>query len=320
MAVKTIEYRGNMAANTFRGRSPVIWADCPWDQIKNGELQGEAFDDDFVMAGNADMTSAYKNSIGQWTAYGSAGATITDSAIEGGGIGLQSDGDNEGVTLQSSSSAFRFITTSTLALNQKMWFECRINRSIVTTGNGEFFVGLMQPLLASGLPSANSPFHATSDNVLLTSLDFFGFHSDSSTGTRGGPTEVALAFELTSGTINYPTNLTTLLATSGAGVFTGSNYVKLGWIFDPQSSPNLQVSSATARQTAGQVRRPLIRFFVNGLELPTFLDADDVQNATATQAFPTAFMCPVIAQMNRASSGNQVTNIDWIRIAQLANS
>lgn len=323
MAVMTAGYAGSTGtADTDRGPSRQIWADCPWTLLREGEMEGKGgmtFYDDFTMIGNADMTSAYKNSIGQWTAYGYAGAQLNDAQLEGGVVKLSSDGDNEGLALLGSAGSFRFLTTSTLALNRKMWFECRVARSSIVTAHMEFFVGLMKPTLSSGLPAAAQPI-TTTDDTLMTAGDLFGFHSVGATATRGGPTEVGVAFELTSGTINYPTNLTTLMASTGQTVLAADTYVKLGWIFDPDALTSLVSNKPTARQTQGNLRKKLIRFFVNGVEPPAFLSSDDVANATATQAFPTAFMVPVIAMMNQASFSSDYLACDWIRVAQMPNS
>lgn len=317
MAVKSDQY-GGLAIDTSRGPSGAIWKDCPIAAIQEDPSLGMHFFDDFLVCGNADMSSAYKNSIGPWTAYGYAGAQLNDGLLEGGVARLSCDGDNEGMALLGSTGSFRFLTTSTLALNRKMWFEARIARSSITTAHMEFFVGLMKPTLSSGLPAAAQPI-TTTDDTLMTAGDLFGFHGNGATGTRGGPTEVAVAFELASGTINYPTNLTTLMASTGNTVLAATTFVKLGWVFDPDA-PSVLVGTATARQTAGTLRKKLIRFYVNGVEAPTFLSSDDVANATATQAFPTAFMTPVIAMMNQASFSSDYLAVDWLRIAQLANS
>lgn len=318
MTVKSANYAANLAADTDRGPSNPIWYDCPIPDFNEDPSKGMHFFDDFLMLGNANMSSAYANSIGQWSAYGYAGAQVNDGLLEGGVARLSSDGDNEGLALLGSAGAFRFITTSTLALNQKMWFECRVAKSSIATAHLEFFVGLMKPTLASGIPATAQPI-TTTDDTLMTAGDLFGFHSVGATATRGGPTEVGVAFELASGTINYPTNLTTLMASTGQTVLAANAFVKLGWVFDP-AALTAQVSSATARQTAGTLRRKLIRFFVNGVEAPAFLAPEDVQNATATQAFPTAFMTPVIAMMNQASFSSDYLAVDWIRIAQMANT
>lgn len=320
MANTKTTYLGNGAASTVRGPSPVIWGDCPWDAMDEDPSIGMRFFDDFTVIGNANMSSAVAGQIGQWSSYGYAGAQLNDAQKEGGVIKLSSDGDNEGLTLLSSTGSFRFIgpTAISTSLNQKMWFECRIAKSSIATAHLSAFVGLMAPTLASGLPAAAQPW-TTTDDTLMTAGDTFGFNLSGTTSTRGGPTEVGTSFCLTSGTINYPTNLTALMAATGQTVLAADAYVKLGWIYDP-SALSQAITSATARQTVGNYRKKLIRFFVNGLEAPAFLSSDDVVNAVATQAFPTSFMCPVISIMNMASQSSDYLAADWIRIAQLANS
>lgn len=318
MGVNKVDYEANLVASTKRGPSSVIWGDCPVLDLVEDPGLGMYFFDDFLMTGSANMSSAYANSIGQWASYGYAGAQTNDGQKEGGVLKMSSDGDNEGLTLLSTTGAFRFLTTSTLALNQKMWFECRIAKSSIATAHLSVFVGLMAPTLASGLPAAAQPW-TTTDDTLMTAGDTFGFNLAGTTSTRGGPTEVGVSFELASGTINYPTNLTALMAATGQTVLAADAYVKLGWIFDPNAYPAI-ISSATARQTAGQTAKKLIRFFVNGVEAPAFLSSADVANATAAQAFPTAFMCPCISVMNMASQSSDYLAVDWIRVAQLANS
>jgi hypothetical protein len=317
MVVETIKYAQTLSADTARGPSNSVWRDCPWDELGGGRL-GMRFWDDFIMAGNVDMTSAVAGQLGQWSLYGYAGGQVNDAQKEGGVIKISSNGDNEGLTLLSSAGSFRMVTTSTLALNGKLWFEARIAKSSVATAHISAFVGLMAPTLASGLPAAAQPL-TTTDDTVMTAGDTFGFNLAGTTSTRGGPTEVGTSFALTSGTINYPTNTTALMAATGQTVLAADTYVKLGFIFDPFAYSK-QVSSATARQTAGTIRKPIIRFFINGLEAPAFLSSEDVQNATAAQAFPTAFMCPCISVMNMASQSSDYLAVDWIKVAQIGNS
>lgn len=306
--------RSTTTADTTRGFSTAIWGSCPFEQLRASNERGHTFYDDFDMIGNANMSSAYANSIGQWSAYGYAGAQINDAQLEGGIIKMSSDGDNEGLAILGSAGSFRMVTTSTLALNSKLWFEARVARHSIATAHMEFFVGLMAPTLSSGIPATAQPI-TTTDDTLMTAGDLFGFHCVGATATRGGPTEVGVAFELASGTINYPTNMTTLMASSGNTVLAADTFVKLGFIFD-RNGPFKRISSATARQTAGQVKRAIVQFYINNIPLPAFLTTDDVANATATQAFPTAFMTPVIAMMNQASQSSDYLAADWIRVAQ----
>jgi hypothetical protein len=320
MAVKEIIYKKNLVANTERGPSEVIWADCPWEQINANPVYGYTFFDDFTVLGNAVMSSAYQGSIGQWSVYAGAGATLGDAQLEGGVVELIPGASGKQIALQGPAGALRMLTTSTLALNQKLWFEARVARSTITSAHMEFFVGLMKPTLSSGLPAVNQPIQTT--DTLMTAGDLFGFHSDgtSTTTPHFGPTDISVAFELASGTVNYPTNLNSLATTALGAALTAAQYVKIGFIFDPLAQ-YASVVTASARQTAGNLRRKLIRVFINGVELAGFLSSDDVVNATATQAFPTAFMCPVIAVWGQGSVGaSDYLAADWIRVAQLANS
>lgn len=322
MAVNSFNFALNTAANTSRGPSDVIWSKFPSTTAGSQPGQVMHFFDDFLMTGNNLMSSASQLSIGQWSAYGYAGAQVNDGQLEGGVAILSADGDQEGLAMLSSTGAFQFCTansTTAPGYKRKMFFEARVARSSVATAKSEFFVGLMAPTLSSGLPAAAQPI-TTTDDTLMTAGDLFGFHCCSSTGVRGGMTEVALAFVKASGTVNYPTNMTTLLASSGNAVLTAGTFVKLGFIFDPDALVGIVPSSCTARQTAGTYRKKLLRVFVNGLEVPTFLSSDDIANATSGQLFPIAQLAPVIAHMDTTGSTPGTTSIDWIRVAQLGTA
>lgn len=317
--MNTVKYKGNLAASTRRGPSPAIWGDCPVADLMEDHGLGMFFRDDFTVAGNAAMSSAFTGSIGQWQAYGAAGAVLADGAAEGGILTMGSNDDQEGVTLWSSTGSFRLVTTSTLALNGKLWFEARVARSTIADDKGDFFVGLCTPSLSSGLPAAAIPI-STTDATMSTTPSFLGFHSvDKASVTYGSPDDWSLVFNLASGTVNAVTGLTTVVNTARSSAIAAAEFVKLGFIFDPFAYPKA-ISSATARQTAGQVVKPLLRVFVNGIELATFLSSADIQNATAGQAFPTSFMAPCLAVMNTTGSSPPTMSTDWIQVAQLANS
>lgn len=317
------------SAETSRTMSQAIWKDCPWTDIESGVVPGMKFFDDFLVAGNANMTSAYANSLGGWSSYGSAGATINDHAIEGGAIRMASDGDNEGLAMLGSAGGFQFMeanSTTAPVYHKRMWFEARVAKSTITTAKIEAFVGLMDPTLASGLPAVAQPI-TTTDDTLMTAGSFFGFHLKGTTGTASatvsaGPTEVSVAFVKASDTVNYPSGsgatstLINLMASTGNTVLAAGTFVKLGWVFDAYTPYSSAVSSPTARQTSGNVRRKMIRFFVNGLECATFLGSDDLANATTGQLFPIVPMAPVLAVSNQAGSSPGYLACDWIRICQ----
>lgn len=311
MAVATIDVEQNLAANTNRGPSDVIWGDCPWFSLLENPENGMTFWDDFIGAGN--FPSAAGGAIAQgisdkWSVYAYTGATQVDAQIEGGGITFGADGDNEGVAYGPSAGAFRLVTTSTLALNKKLWYETRISMSSVTATKTEAFFGLFSGFLTSGVPTAAVPITVTDDT--LADKNLIGFHIKGAS-----PTEVCFVYKLAGQTVQYPTNLQTLMASSGNSVLTAGAYVKLGFLFDPNARPK-RISSASTGQTAGDVRAPLIRIFVNGLEVPAFLTSTNLQATT----FPTAFMGPGFANMNQTGSSPGTTTVDWVRVAQLANS
>lgn len=317
--MKVVNYLNNLAQSTQRGPSSVIWGDCDPNGIMSQQMEfagGQYVWDDFNLVGNTGTTaSAVAASTGRWSSYAYAGATITDAQLEGGVISMQSDGDNEGYMLQSSAGSFRLVTTSTLALNQKLWFECRVATSTITATKRDDFIGLCIPALSSGLPRVAYPITTTDDTMDATNGTFLGFQRK---GTAS-PTDWSLTFNLAGGTVNYPTNLQTLVTTALGAALTASQYVKLGFLFDP-NAPTALITSATARQTVGNTRKKLLRIFVNGLELPTFLSSDDIVNATAAQAFPTGFMSPTIATLNQTGTTPGSLLVDYVGCAQLPNS
>lgn len=310
MAIVTVVPQGNLAASTVRGPSPAIWANFPAAAIAENPGVGQHFFDDFNKAGGNTSTASgtYIGGWGDWATYMYQGATITDGQLEGGVISMQSDGDNEGVSLASSTGSFRITTTSTLALNQKLWFEARVACSTITTAKSDCFVGLSSGLLSSGLAQAAWPITATDDTLADTNI--LGFHR------KGGtPTDWQFVYKLTGQTVVYPTGLTTLATSVLGAALTASQYVKLGFLFDPSATPKL-IGTASTGQTAGVLKQPLITVFVNGLPAAAFLTSTNVQGT----AFPTSFMSPSLAIMNQSGTAPGSLLADWIRCGQLANS
>lgn len=314
MSANTIGHAQNTAIDTNRGPSAALWdgGRCPWLDLIENPARGMTFWDDFIGGGN--IPTAAGGAIAQglsdkWSIYAYQGSLLTDGLAEGGVLTMGCDGDNEGVALGPSCGAFRLVTTSTLALNKKLWFECRISPSTVTATKIDAFAGLFGGFLTTGLPTAAVPITTTDDT--LADKNLIGFHIK---GTAS-PTEVCFVYKLAGTAVVYPTNLQTLMASTGNSVLTAGAWVKLGFLFDPDAVPK-QISSASTGQTAGAVKKPLIRIFVNGLEAPAFLTSDNLGGG----AFPTGFMGPGVAVMNQAGSSPGTLSIDWMRVAQLANS
>jgi hypothetical protein len=283
------------AADTGRLPSTALWAGMP--------EEGTYFFEDFLPAprGPDASAAAVTGSYGDFAMYAYQGATITDAAEEGGAVILQSDGDNEGVALKSAANGFRITTTSTLALNQKLAFEARIKTSTVAATKSDIFVGL-----SSALPAAAVPITVT-DDALATTQHLIGFHRR---GTAA-PTEFQACYLLSGGSVVYPTNLTTLIASVTGTAAVADTYYKLGFLFDPDA-PVERIVSASTGQTAGTYARPLIKFFVNGVPAGAFLTTVNVQGA----AFPTGFMAPSIAILNQTASTPGTLTVDWIAAGQ----
>ncbi len=306
--VNSVTMATNIAGDTRAGRSEAIWGTCPWAEYVEDPSKGFAWGDDFQMTGVAGTTAS---SWGSWSQVGGTGAVIQDAKLEGGVIKMDTNESSTTNIIMSSAASATFLTATTPTYNRKMWFETRFAKTSITTALMDLFVGLMS-MQTAGVPVVAQPISAL--DTLSTTNDFFGFHSNASTGTRGGPTEVAVAFNLHGQTVVYPTGCTTLLANTGAGVFVAQSgqtgFHKLGWVYDPFDAPIRRIVTATAKQTAGNTRKALIRFFADGLENPTFLTSDDLTFATY---FPIAYMAPIIGTW---FAGASLPLIDWIYLAQ----
>lgn len=299
----------------------IVRSKMGWEELR---AKGHGyFQEDFQMVGNLNMSSAVAGSVGAFSAYGNSGTRINDANLEGGVVAMTPTGTTAlGITLLSSTGSFRFLTTSTLALNKKMCFECRVAKTTITSAHICGFVGLMNPTLASGLPATAQPIKLTSTAVdtLMTVGDLFGFFLAGTTGNYGGPSDISVVYNLaTNAAVINPTGLVSLLNATGQSALTASGFVTLGWVFDPNARPTY-ISSATGNQTVGVLRKPLIKFYVNNEVVPTFLSSDDI-TLPVTAAFPTSFMGPVMAVMSQASVG--ATDAfwgDWLYVGQDANS
>lgn len=318
--INTIDVLGNLSASLQRGPSASIWGDCPWAAMRENPAIGHAFWDDFDVAGNLATTNAIGN-MGQWATWADTSTVLgTDPAQEGGVI-LLSDASNitKNITLGTTAGGFRVAqgNSPTYTLQPKMWFECRVAVGAITTTKRDAFIGLVDNTTNFSTASATGVINA--GNALQTVPNLFGFHFRSSTN----PTDVGLAFNVAGGTVQYPTNLQTLINTvtgaaaiaftAGSSGAPATGFYKLGFVYDP-FYPTRLIGSASSGQTASTIARAMIRIFVNGQEAAAFLTAAaNIQAAT----FPTGLMGPAISYTSRAASGAGGFYVDWIRVAQL---
>ena len=340
-ADQSVVYLGNMSANSYRGPSPVIWAGTQpngsptpgnWiaSFIQDPSL-GMHFFDDFLCTGYASeaiVGGAVSGDVGNWAIYlGSAGQTIADAGIIGGGlqmvgasIAVASGASTPTVALNSFIGAFQLITNSSgaSALQGKLAFEARVMLTSVTASKRDAFVGLCDQLT----PGSNLPFTAAaggSSNLLTSTRNLIGFYNPSS----GGGQDWEFVYQLASTAAVFPTNLNSLVSTvTGSSIVAGTWY-KLGFIFDA-FAPSTPIGTASTGQTAGTLAKQMLKVYVNGQQAPAYLTQT---NNILTASFPTGIMGPVAAFCN-AVSGTSNTgtasagtfNIDWLRVAQAAEA
>jgi len=202
--------------DTTRGPSPVIWADCPWSEIFNQVGQGQGgyqFFDDFLHGGiTPTITTAIDLTGGSgYSAFGSAGATMTYDDVAGGAIVLTEATADESLTLYTENHPYRISQDA-----GKLWFEARIKCSGIVTNANSFFVGLMD----TTTPTDAVPLTATG---ALADMNLVGFHA---------PEANTSAFDA-----SYKADgVTAVEVNSDIGTLVADTYVKLGMVYDPTPS------------------------------------------------------------------------------------
>lgn len=313
--MKIAQYITPTAADTERGPSPSIWAwphfgGAPIIDFVQEPRLGAYVWDDFIDSGGK-LTQGSAGQYGRWATYADAtDPTIADAGILGGGWKLAaSTNANVSNFLSATATSFRFVNTSGV-LQGRMAFECRVSISSIAASKLDFFVGLMDTLpVAADVPIGDT------GGSLSTTPNLFGFHA------RGGatnPGDFSVAYNVASGTVQYP--IANLVNTITGTAYVAGDYVKLGWVFDPNPLPTAKVSTATtANQTVGNIASPMLKFYVNGQECLQFLVRADITTGSANNStFPGAIMGPVIAFKQQSTTASISASIDWIRIAQAA--
>ena len=323
MAVNSLEYSSALAQDTSIRPSPSIWGACPIASLIEDPSMGSYFFDDFNMvAGNLATTNAIGN-MGQWATWADTSTVLTTDPQQDNGVVILYDGGNttKNVTLGTTAGGVRMVSAaSNYPLTPgKIFFECRVAVGSITTGKRDCFIGLVDNTTQFSTASASAVINTS--NTLATGPNLFGFHFRATTN----PTDVGVAYNVAGGTVQYPTNLQTLSTTVAGAALTAyaagatgalaTGFIKLGFIYDPTAgNPAKIISSANAAQTAGNLAKPLVTFYVNGQAAPCFLSSANLQAAT----FPTGWMGPTISYTSRAASANGGFYVDWIRVAQMA--
>ncbi len=303
MAVQTIEWQRNLAADTNRHPTPSIWADCPVGAIKEDPTYGFHMFEDFVGFGK---TAAVASNVGRYAGEQSAWISFEDTSCTLTEL-IQTTPDSNGVlrsllvatahkanileygygTAYSSGSTGPFIYTD--AVGGKLWFEARVRFNVIGASTNMFFMGLAQ----SGC--AVAPAAATSSTTLFDSsdgvgnVDLLGFDV-----LQAGPSVLRSVYGLNAVARTNAGTAQTLVA---------ATWYKMGFIVDPLA-PFTKLSS-------GVSVRKKVRWFIDGVETQSLSD-------TSTSPFPTAkVMTPTFHSQNGGSGATGTIDIDYIRAAQV---
>ncbi len=317
-----------------------------------GAGSGFLFEDDFtefpdITQGASKIlgqnTYSAEQALGRWNVWmgNNSGAAIGTSADttnlpqEGGVLGITGGTTAIDVTLCAGCAPIRLVSPATgFAFVNKVWFEARVSFSVATSAYGDLFVGLLDPgFSGTHITSAASLVFSATDTIKTTTSmgGCLGFWKRAVTN----PGDYAVVYNVNNGTAVIPSSgatagLAKILTNSAVtGYTTGlvpmtttnripvaQSFVKLGFIFDPMTTcPTRRSTEATtANQTTGNVYPARVRFFLNGQELPWFLNTSDVQAST----FPSSFLAPVIGYRS-GGTGTGIAYVDWIRCGVLGS-
>ena len=329
MATQDIGVQPTNIADTSRRLSAGLWKDCPFEHFRGRPGEGVFIFEDFERMPYSLTTNAESN-FGLWDAWIGTTGSIGDGLEEGGAAKFDNSGANKACTLSSRAGSFRFVGASTAYnLNPgRMWMEFRIAVASIAASQHGVFIGFADST-GSAISSSDITIVAANAVSLTTTKNLFGLFK---TATDASPTGLLTAdwsavYQPAAGTAVYPVGLRQLMTTVASAPMVayaastdkghGTGFVKIGMLYDPSGSPPFQQAPATcpAGQTAGNLYRPVMKFFVNGVPAPAFLHAGILQAA----AFPlTSVYSPVICYQNLAAATAPVY-IDWVAFAQEAS-
>lgn len=247
MGVKTVRAARNLSTSddTSSDFSAAIWHDCQVEDLKNGDISGVIFEDDFVTLPKTPATT--EGNFGGYSQFSSSGGTINAGTGQGGEWVLGEATDNESVSFRTRATPFKISRAS-----KKLWFEARIKRSTVADTTGGVYVGLMDDTaLVVGVPLTTGG--------ALADINTVGILLPEGDGDQGQT--VYKANGVTAVTVQDDALNTALAA---------DTYTKVGFVYEPV--PDIYAGT-----------KYLLTFFQNGRKLGTTkqipsTDGDDFPN------------------------------------------
>jgi hypothetical protein len=282
MTVKSIFRRNNLGtADTEDRYSPGVWADCPYEAIRDGLLPGTFFEFNFDTLPTTPPTT--EGAFGLFTAFTDTGGTFA-AVTDGRGWAIGSDGDNEGASFRAKTPSFKIIRTL-----KKLWFEVAVKTSTIADTKHGMFVGLVD----------NTAFTAT---VPLTAagaiadLNVVGFLRPE--GDGDGIDTVYKADGVTAVTVG-----------TDAVVPVADTWVKLGMTFDPATDPFVHDPDRAGVKY-------LLKFYKNGVPLA---DYKQIPSAAGTDFPNDVYLAPFMAVLNATASTPGTSAIRRMRVVQLGS-
>ncbi len=277
----TVQYKAATAQNT-RGPSPILWADCPVDEILRNPSKGQHMFDDFKAGVVADATLVLGQRNGL-TAYAEsdAAADVALQADDDGVILIQSDGtDNDVYCVVDGDNTSGQWKTPAAGNAKGFWFEARVKVTTVTNGDIGVFIGLAQPGEAK---DAGGCFGGDT-TAGLADVDYVGFAV-----LEGDGDDLTIAYnEATSGTAQSSTGKIALVA---------DTWVRVGFKVQPKGYG------------------AEVRFFKDGVDLGDAV-AVDISKANANWPGATDMILTIAVASGSGVADGDGLKVDWVRIAQ----
>jgi hypothetical protein len=206
----SVQYKGR-TPDLSRGLSSGVWADCPIEDIINGNVDGIFMDDTFLTSAGITAVTADASLVGlPYRGFNSAGGTHTQPDVAGGELALTEATANEANFIRSTVSPFQISS----ALGD-MWFEARVKVSSITN------VGMIVGLWDNVSNTVDIPLSASDPPIMATTGNFVGFRMPEGAGSVDTIYKADGVAVVAGQTVN-----------SAVATLVAETYVKLGMRFD----------------------------------------------------------------------------------------
>ena len=273
-----IQYRD--PSDTTAYPSPIIWADCPVNEMAHDPSTGfhyyDSFENYVSTATTVINASGYPVFEGSSTLDGTAGSSAGELAVF-------TTADNEGCSLQVGGTMGAPFVIPADSSGGKLWFECRVKKENITDDKAGFFVGL------AGEAAGTVNLIADAGND-FGDFDLLGFWND-----EGDADAFDIVTQKTSAAFD------TILA--DAVTLVADTYIKVGFVYDPNGD--------NAKK---------IKFYSNGAELTTYVgkaSGDATVYLADSTNFPGGEEMSLLITAKAAHADDHTVSLDWWRAAQL---